>query len=276
VTTGNSPQPRWQPLSVRQGASDPAGPFEGVPAHLTQTVDEWLASTLMSHGRDYADLAEGIALQLQVTGNASSFRSTWLRNAALQDEEKALDILDAVLYWSRGSTAAELNVALSLAGSVWEVSDTKLGLVRRVSTADSDSYADAVTPGDAAAGDLRTAWSKVYGRQPDYSDAWDHAIKACESVLAPIVLPNAPKPTLGTILSAIEAKPSKFKLGLESSSRLTTNVETLIGMLRLIWPNPDRHGTGSSRPPTEEEARAVVHLSVLVVNWVRQGTFTLA
>ncbi|WP_448642774.1 hypothetical protein [Geodermatophilus sp. URMC 63] len=47
-------------------------------------------------------------------------------------------------------------------------------------------------------------------------------------------------------------------------------------MLRLMWPNPDRHATGSRRTPTQEEAQNVVHLAVLIVNWVRSDALVTA
>lgn len=268
--------PPWQPLSVREGRAEEAGPFEGIPPHLREAIDEWLLNTLES--RVYGEpetVAEFIALRLQVSGDPIFTRLTWLRTVAKTDPDKGLDIVDVALLSTKGKTAKALERSLYLAGSVWQVNERENGLDRRVSAGERQSYESAVTPADAASEQLRIAWTKVYGRHPDFSDAWDHAIKACEALLAPIVTPKAPKPTLGTILSTMEAKPSKCRLGLESSSK-TTNVETFIGMLRLIWPNPDRHETGQSRPPTEAEARHVLHLVVLVVNWVRQDGFSVA
>jgi hypothetical protein len=43
-------------------------------------------------------------------------------------------------------------------------------------------------------------------------------------------------------------------------------------MLRLLWPNPDRHGSPQNRrTPTLQEAQAVVHLAVTIVQWGREG-----
>jgi hypothetical protein len=44
-----------------------------------------------------------------------------------------------------------------------------------------------------------------------------------------------------------------------------------VQMLRLMWPNPDRHRTGTSRVPSAEEAANVVQLAVLIVGWIRTG-----
>lgn len=45
-------------------------------------------------------------------------------------------------------------------------------------------------------------------------------------------------------------------------------------MIRLMWPNPDRHGGGETRTPTREDAVDVVHLAVTILGWVRNGAPT--
>jgi hypothetical protein len=40
-------------------------------------------------------------------------------------------------------------------------------------------------------------------------------------------------------------------------------------MLRLMWSNPDRHGGENSRQPSLVEAKAVVHVAVMIVRWAR-------
>jgi hypothetical protein len=50
--------------------------------------------------------------------------------------------------------------------------------------------------------------------------------------------------------------------------------DRLISMLELMWPNPDRHGGGQQRLPSLDEARAVVHLAVTLVQWGRAQVLT--
>lgn len=97
----------------------------------------------------------------------------------------------------------------------------------------------------------------VYGRHPNPSDAWDHAIKAVEALLWGLVIPKNTGATLGTILAALANKPSSWTFRLASS--------------RMIWPNPDRPGSGTVRVPTQEEAENVVQTAVMVVGWLRTG-----
>jgi hypothetical protein len=47
-------------------------------------------------------------------------------------------------------------------------------------------------------------------------------------------------------------------------------IAPLVGMLRLLWPNPDRHA-GQGPAPALEQAQAVVQLATTIVQWTRDG-----
>jgi hypothetical protein len=49
--------------------------------------------------------------------------------------------------------------------------------------------------------------------------------------------------------------------------------DTIDAMLRLIWPNPDRHGSGAgaTRKPDLYDAQAVLQIAITVVQFVRAG-----
>jgi hypothetical protein len=191
--------------------------------------------------------------------------------ACERDDDLFLDVVDATLDVLGGG--GTLVPVLHAASSVWTVADGGKGLERRVDTTAVEALAVAVAPADAASAELQEAWTKVYGRTPDPSDAWDHAIKAVEHVLIPIVVPNNQRATLGTVLGQISSQPGQRTFLLNSSSSTVDGIGTLEAMLRLLWPNPDRHGgpAGASRTPTLKEAEAVVQLAVLVVQWTRSS-----
>jgi hypothetical protein len=125
-------------------------------------------------------------------------------------------------------------------------------------------------PDDVASRELKEPWGSAYGRNPNASDAWDHSIKAVEAVLIPIVIPAKGKATLGDVVGTLSSQSSRWQLGLQGHDD-SQDVMPLVSMLRLIWPNPDRHGSQSSRAPSLVEAQAVVHLAVTVVQWARSG-----
>lgn len=185
-----------------------------------------------------------------------------------RDEDLYLDCVDATLQVADRPNATGLSTALQVGGSVWKVRADSRGLERRVPEATAEAYGRAVAACDPVADELKKAWGAVFGRSPDPSDAWDHAIKAVEELLIPIVVPKVSKPNLGAVAGEIKANPERWTFGLQSNSG-RGNGETLEGLMRHIWPNPDRHGGGTKRAPTQDEAEAAVVIAVAIVNLCR-------
>lgn len=270
----------WQPLSVRRGLKPAETLVEGVPDHLYPSLERWLDDYCNPYGRSPASTIENRLLGLAVAARISLSRGTVPQmfrdfHAECEDPDLMLDVLDAAL--ATGKSGWEpLNTILEQGGSAWTVREDGRGLERRVDDTTIEAFKSATTATDAASDDLKTAWGHAYGRNPDASDAWDHAIKAVEHVLAPIVTPNNSKATLGSIIAAIEQAPTKVTFVLQSSSKDLTNIETLTAMLRLIWPNPDRHGgvAGSGRKPDLGEAQSVLHTAITIVQFVHNSTLT--
>lgn len=288
-----APLPR---LSVRRGlAGNDDVLFEGVPDHLRPALARWAQWQLGTIPDETGDELRAIlndkidrqnrmidvlaSAQVAVPRTAGS---SWLFNdVALLIEDpgvghsyRADDILQLVDMHLQlhGGGADQLGEILETGGSAWTVATEPVPrLERRVPDEEHQVYAAAITPADEASAQLQEAWGKVYGLTPDPSDAWDHAIKAVEVLLHPIVSPDDGDPTLGKMLRNLKAKPEKWILTLTSSSKKVGAVEALTVMLGLMWTNPDRHGSGSSRVPTQAEAEQVVRLAVFVVGWLRIG-----
>nr|WP_154922001.1 hypothetical protein [Microbacterium testaceum] len=262
----------WQRLSVRDGRRKPATLSEGFSPAATRGLVHWLEGELgyRTAGRafDFDGLILSVALVCDIELDPER---TWdvslleqLLNPAAEDDELMLDVLDATLAKSVVHSHKTLHGLLRDAASVWTVTEDGRSLVRRVGRAAEVAYSDAVGVDDPASNELSEAWVAMYGTSPNYSDAWDHAIKAMEAALVPIVAPKNPRATLGTVTAELEkgVKFVAFALG---------SVETLGAVTRLAWPNPDRHGGGQGRAPEEDETSGVVHLAVTVVQWVRNG-----
>lgn len=271
----------FQPLSVRRGIRPARGPYDGVPPHLRATLIHWVEAQLgfrSSHGllqRRMMLVASAVGINLQRPSWESSAQLDEIRDVCLQDEDTFLDVIDALLQVTDGAGADELETQLRIGGSVWTVADDRKRLQHRVDPTATEAYRRATVAQDRASEELRTAWNEIYGRDPNPSDAWDHAIKAVEAALIPIVVPNKAKATLADVLGQLKASPQEWRLLLTTSSTETAEIPTVEAALRLMWPNPDRHGgTGPSRTPPPAEAEAVVQLAVLIVQWARAGFLT--
>jgi hypothetical protein len=184
-----------------------------------------------------------------------------------------LDIIDGALHiWGENANRWEfLNEVLSSGASAWRVADDRMSLTQVVSDETKATYEAAISVADEPAQELKEAWSNAFGRNGDPSDAWDHAIKALEDILIPVVVPNQTKPNLGHVLGQLRNQGGAWEMVLPGASQ-TNDVAPLVAMLELVWPNHDRHGgTGPRRTPSEQEGRAVVTLAATIVQWHREG-----
>lgn len=264
----------WQPLSVRRGRRNPDEPYEGVPAHLRHPLEEWLRTRFGWHNRGggmnnqfMATLAATLRIPVTRTHEIGGI-SDQIISAINRDEDLYLDCLDASLYLSNSADPRELKRILETGGSVWTVNSAGNGLERRVDATTKEAFLNVVSAADKASEEIAAAWAAVYGRNPDPSDGWDHSIKAVEEVLIPLVVPNQNKANLGHVAGQLKANPSKWSFGLPEND-IRGNGETLEGMIRHIWPNPDRHGGSQKRTPTQGETEAVLQLSIAIVELCR-------
>jgi hypothetical protein len=255
----------WEPLSVRTGKrSADETLYEGVPPHLSAPLGRWVSHSLA--GMPAADIAL-FAAQRRI-----AIEPKWTTHSQIVQEMEAdldlyLDCVDQLIYEQFGD-AQSLHELLEAAGSAWTLNSEFDGLERRTDETARSAMEQAVSEGGAVGVELSEAWAKIFGRNPDPSDAWDHAIKAVEDLLIPVVIPGKSKPNLGGVAGELKANHSNWELGMPANGDLDA-VQTVESLIRLLWPNPDRHGGSTKRPPTQQEAENAVHIAVLLVNLCR-------
>ena len=269
----------WQPLSVRAGAREPDEPYEGAPPHLLGALISWIDNDAIGHGSWNHRLLRHIITyaQAQVPYSADGWTTARRLYAyCSKDEGLCLNVIDAYLQLAHPDdsdpdktiSAGNLRSILAAGGSVWTVSPDNRSLQRAVDPQTHAAIELATSFADVTSNELREAWARAYGRNPDPSDAWDHSIKAVEAILRKIISPKNNLATLGTLIRDLRDGAHKFEFVLTNG---LGGVPTLIAMLQLMYPNPDRHPGPDHRTPTLEEARAVVHLAVTIVQWSRDG-----
>lgn len=273
----------WQPRSERLGLTPPDGPYPGVPDHLANPLFAWMDDAFCFF--DDADgIAERAALRLRVAlpAQPGAWRYSLLLARCRDDPSRALDVLELLTlslvqtderdpYGDVDPTelVSRLRELLELAGSLYTV--TEEGYINeRVGDETSAALVAATAPQDAASQELHDAWQSAYGRAPDASDAWDHAIKAVEAIVNPNVIPNDSAPTLGKAIHALrDAPPGKFETTFAPHPD-HDKIAQLKAALELVWVNPDRHQGGTSTPPELRTARAVVNLAVALIQCDRE------
>lgn len=264
----------WTPRSQRLGKTNYDGPYDGVPAHLKPHLLKWLR-TALGAARNPTQAAHALGLRLRVVYTLDDYVIERLVDAASKDEDLLWDLVEGALqanfeYYSTEEAVYEaLEELLQTGGSAHKVDAGRV--VDRVGEEAQAVYDASVASTDHTSDELREAWAKAYGRSADPSDAWDHAIKAVESILQPVVLPKDDKATLGKILAALSQGSHKF-VSAFAGPDADNAVGKLVEALSLLWPNPDRHASGQpSRKPTLPEARAVVNLAAALVQCERDG-----
>ena len=270
---------RWLPLSARHNperAKDFEILSEGVPKWLHESLIHWI----------------GAFVNARWMNNLGSERWDWhtLRasmQAALHEPipsqikdipaDVCLNILDYIIRYENVSSneLANLEILLSSGGSIWRV--TPQSLEKRVDGTLQLVAESVFETKTRPASHLKDSWHKAWGRNPDASGAYREAVRAVEAAYAPIVSPRNARATLGTIISDIRNKPSKFRVRLQADEPCD-NVEQIAGMLQMLWKSQsDRHGTASEDVPLNvrtEEARDAVVLATTLVHLAQQGGFT--
>lgn len=258
----------WQPLSRRSKGLEPDGPYEGIPGHLRAPISDWILSVL--GGSDSESRISTVAVLVRfdvVPGRTPWNTAQRMVSHGLTDEEFGLDLIDATLkvageYRNKND---DLWGVLALGASVWTIGEDKESLTRAVGAEVSEAFQSAVSVEDAVSKDLREAWTNAFGRNGDPADAWDHAIKALEHLLIPIVIPNVAKPNLGGVIGTLKNNPGgKWRCSLPGKDG-DHDPAALAYALELIWPDPARHGGKGTPPATTEQAQTAVSLAVALI-----------
>jgi hypothetical protein len=275
---------RFVPLSKRE-QPDPSfsEPREGVPDYLWQPLIEWLAE-IVRGGRGVPDaewllrLQTSLEVSLRWDTPPHAFDSLITQMSA--DRPLALDVFDYALNdlgeisettgsYTVNRVTTLMNI-LTRGGSAWGVAigeDQRAGLVRRLVGPVRESIEQLRGPHERAHHYLTEAWRKIFGRNPDPTDGWHEAVRAVEVVACPAVIPNDTRGTLGKVIAAIDASPSRWTFALGPP-------EIVSGMARGVWLSELRHGSADESAPLEatpEQAATAFHLALALVQIFASG-----
>lgn len=258
------------PLRARHGMDlrDYATRTEDVESHLHKPLWDWCAQHLFDI---YDPILRPRLLSLVLRMDECS-RSAF-GNATTKDPSLLLDMVDGLLRLGEfnGRDDPEivwLEQMLDAGGSAWRVAPDGKSLIQRTLDAEHAAVELAAQGDDQIAADINTAWSAAWRREePSAVEAYAAAVKAVEGVLAPIVTPDDPTPSLGKMIPALRDKPEKW----DTRFRGVETVEALADMLDEVWRSQHRHGGGAELPNTLDEARDAVSIAVAVVGLCRRG-----
>lgn len=282
--------PSWQPLNVRD---TPAAVEYEV---LADGIPEWLERSLWRWAMDRAVRTSGLAhkaerlLQIklpQPEAGEHVFNTYWesvgdierltLLDFFLRDLEDAFEDAkkdnDRVRLVEIVEAAVRLDESLAEGGSIWrQTFEPYWGLVRRVNEATQALVESASSPSTDAARKIASAWNACFRHEPDYDRAYRDAVLAVEAVALPLVIPDNKRGTLGNVVAHVADTVGRWTVGGLDSEQQASGA-TLLGMLRTLWHNQQRHAQsdGIILDVTKAEAESAVALAVTLVHWFASG-----
>jgi len=267
-----------QPIPPRAGRPAPEDMRSDLSAATRTLLRGWLDTWLLGDIGENVERAVFVAAGLDLS--LPDGRPDWAYGQILRyisrGDEELLDAVHVTLgVLSSGPTVfrhppwQKVDRILATGRSAWKA--TEEGLVHRAEPTAQAAFEQAIATPSSASTELTEAWEKAHARQSNPGDAWDHAIKAVEAVLLPIVVPRKAKANLGDVIGQLRGQPHLWKLGIRGQNR-DHSVEPLVAMLTLLWPDPNRHGSPTPEGPAiPEEGRALVNLATTIVQWARDG-----
>jgi hypothetical protein len=249
-------------------------------ADVTETLEKKLRAWIENGPFDDDDV-QRVALRLDMPEAIEDIGGIeHLYDEALVHADDLYDVIDALLDLMPGHLTAdrdELQEYLDDARSDYTIAPDGRGLAHRadpVATAaltDSSNSADSRPDAGSASDHLAAAWAAAFSTHPDGPKSYSESIKAVEAAAHAIAEPNNYLATLGTMYRSMQANSSRYCLNLPAPGVPATPV---IDMMALLWHGQtSRHaGQFPTRKETVDEARAAVHLAVVLVQWFSCGT----
>ena len=221
---------------------------------------------------DYIKLTDlELLIDRQITPDGLRSSHLPFSDALTSDHALLLDAVDIALRWADDADTNLLERILVKPRSAYCVGRDEEGdyeiQLRQLQEMTELVQSEANQPGRASE-HLHNAWSKCFGRNSDPKGACREAVEAIEVAAKPVITPDDPVATLGKMCNAIRAKPAKW----ETDSEFDGSVETILGMMDMVWKGHYRHGDESAPlDVSQEAAEMTVQTAVLLVSWFRSG-----
>ena len=272
-----APRPPWSVRKNRKSVDEFYVLREGIPDGLMNSLIDFLS---VHYTIGYSDVrVERTEHLARITGRSLPRDRQQLLTAFLRDEDLLLDAIDHVLAYPDFNIqvpweAAEMVKSyLDDARSVYDIfhiGGDEYKIDYRQPPEITQLVEHVTSDGSRAAEHLRRAWLLAFSRDADPNAACVEATKAIEAAARDTVEPNNTRATLGTMIAAMEAKPTKWATDLTSPD--LDGVGIVIGMMKAVWKGHLRHGNPNDPLDVPaERCEMIVHSAALLVHWFSSG-----
>ena len=269
-------RPPWSVRKNRKSMDEFYVLREGIPDGLMNSLMDFLAHHFTIGYDVRIKRTEHLA---RITGRSLPRDRERLLTAFRGDEDLILDAIDHALAYPNFDIQPPWKAAKMVksffddARSVYDifhVQDHEYKIDYRQPPEITELVEEVTSNRSRAAEHLRRAWLLAFSREADPNAACVEATKAIEATARSTIEPNNPRATLGTMIAAMEAKPTKWTTDLTSPD--LDGVGTVINMMKAVWKGHLRHGN-PDKPldvPTER-CEMIVHSAAQLVHWFSSG-----
>ena len=271
-----APKPPWSIRKNRKSTEEFYVLRDGIPDGLMNSLLGFLDSHFCGGHHVRAERTEHLA---RIVGRSLPTYREELLNMFLKDESLLLDAIDHALAHPEFNiqhpyeAAQMIKAFLDDARSVYDVFHVDRGeyeIGYRQPPEITELVEQVTSDRSRAAEHLRRAWSLGFSREADPNAACIESIKAIEAAARTTIEPNNTRATLGTMIAAMNSKPTKWRTDLEAPN--SDDLETIIGMMKMVWKGHLRHGNPNDPlDVSEEQCEMIVHTAALLVHWFLSG-----
>lgn len=259
--------------SLRQRTAGPPETAEVLPLqvllYMRQPLYDWLAEVCDTY---VLEGAWPVLCQMLHIDYAGRYPMQAATDAANKEPDLLLDLIDARLKLGHTYNYDDtLQRVLFLAGSGWRLNEARDGLERVVDQSVREVAQEAISKAEvSAAQHLRNAWTVTHSRERNATHAHAEMIRAVESAARPVVTPNDPRATLGTLIGQLDAQGLLYMT--TGASPANDGVAGTVAMMRLLWPQQtDRHGANPTVPATQERVEFLLPIAAALVHAFATG-----
>lgn len=260
--------------SLRQRMAGPPDPDEvlpvNVPPYMRQPLVDWLLESCSVYGTEglWALLCQ--MLQIDYAGR---YPREALFEEANRDPDLLLDIVDGRLKLGQlyDSVTSGLQTVLFLGGSGWQLNPAHDGLEQVVDETVRQAAREAIDRAEESAADhLRAAWTATHSRARNPTLAHAEMVRAVESAARPVLTPNDPRATLGTLIGQLNGQAALYTTA--AASDANDGVAAVVAMMQALWQTQtDRHGANPTIPATQERVEFLLPVTAGLVHAFSRG-----
>ena len=247
----------------------------GIPEYMRSHVAEWAGGALGGEYNTKHGVISMMSLQLKVA--MPTHISLLERYLSDSTDGFLVTALDWLLYHDSDarSRSGILKIILDQGRSEWTVNaigEGKPRMTRRIPEGVEAVLSNTVDRTGAAGSLLAEAFNSIYGAAPNPNHAYDMCVKAVETKVCPLFLPDNTRATLSSVYNHLSHKEVSLPLRETNMS----DKDLIIAMMNKLFVGAERHGSESYEHVSLEGAKTALSLATALISMFHENVVTVS